>query len=645
MSKYAGENRPAKETSFSIRTRQTSSTSHALTHQSAENEMGDSKASTSISKPASLNINYLRIDSYESLMHIQDAQRIFGEYSKPIDLTAGFNFSKIDVIQPKMKISHPGDVYEQEANMIAEQVMSVSAESSIMTPLSAYEEKIDRKCAACEMKEEDEEKILDISRKHSRSVNQEATDEITKEISDVRSSSGSAIDSSTKDFMESRLGYDFSNVRIHVDRRSAESARAIGALAYTAGNDIVFGAGQYEPNTPAGRSLIVHELVHTIQQRAVKNPSIQRQTAREEACETRYSRATNFGELVSLIRAAEANLISCGFASTEDRVHVLRGVYYGTTWSMDYQVEKSNVRNVGFQTYTASRTPADPRACLRCGLFEALRGSAEVSDGSRRIDFGHLMIGLDARRSIIARNVRIPTQGGTGLEISTWLGDLGGGAGMLAYLRVTNPSTPAMSVFRGSDFGGAINLEGDVAGYLVARDTTMIDAPSAPVFSTGSIADALDAYLAPSGSRTEWDSRCANFLRMLGGQLDNSGRLMNKSTVISGLSGQIDSFGSWYLVNRMRQQNRLSLQTLRDASRHIVGVSNEVAQIFVDALDYCSGNPGSGLRARGAGPAPSPPGEESTVLSALIRGSEFMEGAGREGSNLYNRAREWWNNF
>ncbi len=60
--------------------------------------------------------------------------------------------------------------------------------------------------------------------------------------------------------------YDFSGVRIHADAAAAESARAVGALAYTAGRDVVFAAGQYAPASAAGRELLAHELTHVVQQ-------------------------------------------------------------------------------------------------------------------------------------------------------------------------------------------------------------------------------------------------------------------------------------------------------------------------------------------------------------------------------------------
>jgi hypothetical protein len=61
--------------------------------------------------------------------------------------------------------------------------------------------------------------------------------------------------------------HHFSRVRIHTDRRAAESARAIGARAYTVGSDIYFGQGEYRPGTREGRRLIAHELAHVAQQR------------------------------------------------------------------------------------------------------------------------------------------------------------------------------------------------------------------------------------------------------------------------------------------------------------------------------------------------------------------------------------------
>lgn len=82
-----------------------------------------------------------------------------------------------------------------------------------------------------------------------------------------------------------RYRHDLSRVRIHTDRRAAESARALGARAYTIGSDIYFGAGEYRPGTREGRRLIAHELAHVAQQRgaAASAPGAPDNSAEREA--------------------------------------------------------------------------------------------------------------------------------------------------------------------------------------------------------------------------------------------------------------------------------------------------------------------------------------------------------------------------
>lgn len=88
-------------------------------------------------------------------------------------------------------------------------------------------------------------------------------------VHDVLRSPGQPLDAHTRAFFEPRFGHDFSRVRVHIGAQAAESARAIEALAYAAHNHIVFAAGHYSPETPAGRRLLAHELTHAIQQESV----------------------------------------------------------------------------------------------------------------------------------------------------------------------------------------------------------------------------------------------------------------------------------------------------------------------------------------------------------------------------------------
>lgn len=88
-------------------------------------------------------------------------------------------------------------------------------------------------------------------------------------VHEVLRSPGQPLDAKTRAFMEPRFGHDFSGVRAHTDYRAAESAHAVNALAYTVGQDVVFGAGQYAPSTAAGQKLLSHELAHIVQQQNI----------------------------------------------------------------------------------------------------------------------------------------------------------------------------------------------------------------------------------------------------------------------------------------------------------------------------------------------------------------------------------------
>jgi hypothetical protein len=79
-------------------------------------------------------------------------------------------------------------------------------------------------------------------------------------------SPGRPLDQAVRAAIAPRFGHDFARVRIHTDEIAARSARALNALAYTVGRDLVFARGQYAPGTAHGRRLLAHELAHVVQQ-------------------------------------------------------------------------------------------------------------------------------------------------------------------------------------------------------------------------------------------------------------------------------------------------------------------------------------------------------------------------------------------
>ena len=563
-------------------------------------------------------------------------------------------------IQTKLKMTSPGDRYEQEADRVAGEVMQQRMPHKKNKQV-AVQARTSRKAA---------------DGRHA------VNEEIESQLSRSRGG-GNPISHEVRGFVEPRMQFNFSDVQVHTDREAARINQKLGARAFTYGRDIYFGAGQYNPQSIEGKRLLTHELVHVVQQdsrpasiatqnnqptriskmqpgiaREVPDAGVpgprdaglpggvpeqpqvepqpqpeprqrqeERQPERSEpqpaptpACTTRYRPATNFQSLIDLVRAAETRLSAAGITSTRDQVHALRGIYYGTTWSHDYAVERSTTRNEGFQRFTrpsldpARSVPRDVRPLLSCGLFAALQASQDVTDGGRHVDFGHLIIGLDARYDpAFSSNIQYPVMimsidlGGTGPELVTWLGDLGGGAAALAHRRVTTPGTNARSVFTGTDYGGSINLEGDIAAFVVATSgSARPTAPVAPSFAPGRgrFSDALQDYLSPGTPGSAWTGRATTFLRMYGASFDPSNNaLTNSAALITAFAAKIQIFACNYLASRVRDSH-MTYNQARAAADHVIPASREVAATFVGALED-SHSTGRRIEARRF-PSPSP---------------------------------------
>lgn len=147
-----------------------------------------------------------------------------------------FNPSRVPIqIQPKLTVNTPGDLFEHEADRVADKVMGKTEPHTQRQTLG------------------------------SRGGG--TTLPVVSPIAHVsHNSSGLPLDGATRTFMESRFHTDFSQVRVHADQKSAESAHQVSALAYTVGHNIVFAAGQFQPHSFQGRRLIAHELTHVLQQ-------------------------------------------------------------------------------------------------------------------------------------------------------------------------------------------------------------------------------------------------------------------------------------------------------------------------------------------------------------------------------------------
>lgn len=161
-------------------------------------------------------------------------------------------------IQPKLAVGAVDDPLEREADSVAEQVMHGS--DIVGLPGSAPT-KVRRRCAACE----DEAERL---HRKLASVPLPAPTHAPDIVHDVLRAPGQALDAASRTFFEQRFGHDLSRVRVHIGDLAETSAQAVRARAFTLGEHIVFGRGEYEPSSEGGRALLAHELAHVAQQGA-----------------------------------------------------------------------------------------------------------------------------------------------------------------------------------------------------------------------------------------------------------------------------------------------------------------------------------------------------------------------------------------
>ncbi len=272
-----------------------------------KNDVSSGKTANSIRSAPSMNT-----DGNPAMDYILHIQRTFGNRAASQLLRSNF-------LQTKLNIGPANDKYEQEADRISERAVSmnetaVRGEAQIGNPLTgnpasqisrtplvhsitplqrkgqsedemqekespeeemrgsflyrfggnAEEEKaqgklIQRTCESCQ-KQYGEAKQIQMQRKESQ-----VTPSIETSINSAKGS-GRSLSTGERSYFEPRFGADFGSVNIHTGGQANSMAKSVNARAFTVGNDIFFGSGQYNTSTSEGKKLMAHELTHTVQQ-------------------------------------------------------------------------------------------------------------------------------------------------------------------------------------------------------------------------------------------------------------------------------------------------------------------------------------------------------------------------------------------
>ncbi len=220
-------------------------------------------------------------------------------------------------------LSSPGDMFEQEADRVADEVMRMP------------EPQLQRACACgggcprCRSDSQSPGRTLSPTEPDRTSGTADSAG--LPVVDEVLGRTGHPLEASTRTFMESRFGVDFSRVRLHTDSLAAESAKAIGARAFTVRNSIVFGPAQSTPGSKASQRLLAHELTHVVQQNrsgvasTSTPPSIQRQVDGSEESTSPPSTRTGGASL-----SREYIEVACGVIA-----EIQTAVEAGQTWHFE----------------------------------------------------------------------------------------------------------------------------------------------------------------------------------------------------------------------------------------------------------------------------------------------------------------------
>jgi hypothetical protein len=205
-------------------------------------------------------------------------------------------------VQAKLMVGPVGDKYEQEADRVAEQVMSmpnpqagssqqsaVSGQPPLQRQAPEEEEEIQTKPLAASItplvqrqaEEEEEVQAKPLAQRQDIPEEEEIqTKPLVQRQADggfegspdlehrlaAHKGGGNPLSAEVRAIMEPRFGADFGGVQVHMGSEALQMTRELKAQAFTLGQDIYFGAGRYNPGTTAGKRLLAHELTHTIQQ-------------------------------------------------------------------------------------------------------------------------------------------------------------------------------------------------------------------------------------------------------------------------------------------------------------------------------------------------------------------------------------------
>jgi len=491
----------------------------------------------SIGNQAVLRLLQVRADGLEAGANPKDAPTTEVGSKTPATRRFALDFSRMPLttpdpitIQPKLAINTPGDVYEQEADQIAEQVMRMP-EPQLQRACACG-----GGCASCQTEQPSQQRQR-LQTQHVGSGDAERT-AAPPLVDEVLASHGQLLDASARAFFEPRFEHDFSRVRVHADQRGADSARAVAADAFTVGEHIVFGQNQYAPSSTTARHLLAHELTHVVQQRA-GGRALQRRASNCPAKEPMPPTIKTMADFIALVRRVEEST-STGKDPIATARLISRTKYEGSAWDWLLPSTKGQAGTVA-----GGKVTADDIGSLCFKLVVSL------PDGSVE-DPMHVIAAIVADAETVSAGT-----GATGLSgfvnplpasvsqrsASTWVGDVGKAAAewMTAH---PLPSGGEDKVDYMLENAGPRDLLANVEGIAI----TSKSAPSGFAFDkTKPLSDNLQQFYTPAKG-TGRERRFHIFCSVEGFALEKDGVTLTAGAKTA-IGQRVKDFAEWYQKN------------------------------------------------------------------------------------------------
>jgi hypothetical protein len=385
-------------------------------------------------------------------------------------------------------------------------------------------------------------------------------------VHEALGSTSQPLDASTRDFMESRFGHDFSHVRVHTDEKAVESARALKALAYTVGHDVVFGKGQYSPHASEGRRLVAHELTHVLQQPGdsmamrygdpipeVKNPTV-----------------VTMAGYIQLVKKVEA--ANPGLSALQVAQMLMRTKYHSKGW--DYLLPSS----AEGKQVTASGGVTTPDVTTLTGEFDVTLPQGGKSDAS------HIVTAI-----VAAAETSAPGAGGAGglsgkviqalprgvsqRDVATWVGDVASAAAEWATAH-PHPKGQDTKQSYMDVYAPESDLIADIDGLAMTSSSSsagFVFDPKATLSSN------MERFYFPKGAREGKNRRFHNFCAVEGLSLEPSGVKLTAAATKS-IDERVRLNADWFAKNDPNLLGWVSLNATN-------ALFNPVVTAWIDRAD------------------------------------------------------------